>query len=250
MIAALKSEFRKLFTIRSTYIMCIVALLLIALFSFYFEGFKGNTGSPAAKLAPTAIQEMVANSSGMIATFISIITILMMAHEYRYNIIMHTLTAARRRTTVLLAKIIAAATFAFVVGFVGVGFSLLCYYLGLSLRDASLPAQTFGAASQLGRLAVYFVAYALVGVLLATLIRSVVGAIAFFFIVPVTIEPLLSLVLKEKAVYLPFAALDNITGASMIQHPISHERAMLVALIYLLIGWLIAWYLFLRRDAN
>lgn len=250
MIPTLKSEFRKLFTIRSTYIITLLVLVFTALMSFYFEGYKGNTGSAASKLEPTALQEIITNTAGMGVLFLAIIAVLFMAHEYRYNTIMYTLTANTRRTTVLLVKMFTISIFAVFFGVLTVLFSIGMYKLGLQMRDASLPAQDLSLWTTLGKVALYYVGYALIGVLLAVLLRAVVGAIAVLLLFPTTVEPLIGIVLKEKAVYLPFAALDTIMGASMVQGSLTSTGAMGVSAIYLGIFGIVTWLLFLRRDAN
>lgn len=251
MLPTLKSEFRKLFTIRSTYVIILIVLALVALMCFYFEGYRGNTGSAASKLAPTALQEIVGNAAGIGALFMAIIAVLFMAHEYRYNTIMYTLTANTRRTKVLLAKAFTITVVGVIFGVLIALFGLGSYMLGLQLRDATLPAQNFDLLTQLGKVAVYYGAYALIGLIIATLLRAVVGAIAVLLLVPTTIEPLISLVLKEKAVYLPFAATDTIMGASAIQNGnLSSNGAIGVTAIYLIVVGIITWLLFLKRDAN
>lgn len=250
MIPTLKSEFRKLFTVRSTYVITAIVLVLVGLMSFYFEGYKGNTGSAASKLEPGAFNEIISNTAGMGALFLAIIAVLFMAHEYRYNTIMYTLTANTRRTTVLLTKMFTIAVFGVCFGIVTVLFGLGMYALGVQLRDATLPAQDIAMWTALGKVALYYVGYALIGVLLAVLLRAVVGAIAVLLLFPTTIEPLMSMVLKEKAVYLPFAALDTIMGASMMRGDLTSAGAIGVSAIYIAVFGIITWLLFLRRDAN
>lgn len=251
MIPTLKAEFRKLFTIRSTYVIMFIVFALLALVFFFFEGYKGNTGSAASTLAPTALQEIVGNAAGMSVLFLAIIAVLFVAHEYRYNMIMYTLTANTRRTKVLLAKIITMTVFGIVFGIATVVLSIGLYILGLQLRDASLPPQDFDVLTQFGKVAVYYTAYTLVGIFIAVLFRSVVGAIAFLLLFPTAVEGTLSVVLKENIVYLPFAAMDTIMGASMIpNNNLTSAGAIGVTAIYITISGVITWLLFLRRDAN
>lgn len=251
MMPALKAEFRKLFTIRSTYIMLIISALLIVLYAFYFEGYQGNTGSAASKLAPTAYQEIVTNGGGMAVLFVSIIAILFMGHEYRYNTIMYTLTANSRRSKVLAAKLLVMTIFSALFGLFAVAFALGMYKLGLTFRDATLPAQNFDALVEIGRGVVYYIFYGLIGLLIATLLRNIVAAIGTLFALSIVVEPLLSLMLKENAVYLPIAATDTIMRASMMQgDKLTPNSAIVVAGLYLVVGWVIAWLLFLKRDAN
>lgn len=246
----IKSELRKLLTIRSTYILIFLSFALIILFAFFFEGYKGNTGSPASTLQSTALHEIVANGVGLGITFASIIAILFMAHEYRYNLIMYTLTANVRRGKVLMAKMFTILLF-------GVGYGLLAsllalgsYMAGLSLRGAGLPAQDFSVFAEFGKVIFYSAGYILIGMLIAAIVRSVVAAIAIFLIVPTTVEPLLSLVLKDNSKYLPFTALDSTVGAAMSPHTLSSGSAIMVSCLYLAVAVIATWLVFSRRDAN
>ncbi len=248
--ATIKAEFLKLFTIRSTYIMIILSIILITVFAFYFEGYKGNTGSPASTLAPEALQEIVSNSAGLTVTFASIISILFMAHEYRYNTIMYTLTSNVRRGRVLFAKVATIILFSIGYGLLAVGLAIGCYMAGLSLRDATLPPQSFEVLEHVGKVVFYFMGYALIGLLLAMLTRSVVMAIGTLLIFPITFEPLLSIILKEDAKYLPFTALDSTVGASMMPNVLPPGDAITVTCAYLAAIMLVTWLLFVRRDAN
>ena len=77
---------------------------------------------------------------------------------------------------------------------------------------------------------------------------AIVGTIAAFLIAPDIVQNLLALVIKDNARFLPFSAMQQIIGSGMQQ--LSPVKALLVTAAWLLGGWLIAWLLFLRRDAN
>lgn len=249
MLPAIKSEFRRLFTVRSTYILSVIAVLIMGFFAFWLEGYKGVTGSPASTLKPTAIHEILINSVGLGITFACIITILFMAHEYRYNTITYTLTLNASRTRALLAKIVAAVLFCIGFGLISTGVALVFYLFGLELRNASLPAQQLNLWSDLGKLVFYCASYAMISLLLALLLRSLVAAIAAFLIFPTTVEPLLGMLLKENAKYLPFTALDSTMGNSISSTTLTSGNAMIVSAIYLAVATLVTWFLFVKRDA-
>jgi ABC-2 type transport system permease protein len=247
----LRAELRKLRTVRSTYIVSILALVIIALVAFYVEGWRGLSGSPASQLTGGALGEIIINTVSTSAIFVSIIAILFMAHEYRYNTIMYTLTAANSRTKVLLAKIMVIAGFTGVFTVIAAIVGVASYMLGLSVRDAELPVQTISIWSVLGRVLFYCVANALAGLLFAALLRNIVAAVAVFFIGTSTVEPLLGIVLKEKAAYLPFMSLQQVVTPGIVEGAtMSAGKAALIFTCYLIIGWVITWWLFLRRDAN
>lgn len=249
MLPTIKSEIRKLFTVRSTYLLSAIALALTVLFAFYFEGFKGNTGSAASMLTPTALQEIVGNGAGLGVMFLAIVAILFMAHEYRYNTIAYTITLNTRRTKVLLSKLLVISGFAVVFGFIAVGVALGGYMFGLSLRDATLPPQEFDAVVQIARVAFYYVGYAILGILIACLVRSLVAAVTTLLLYSAVVEPLLGLLLRDNAKYLPVAALDSTVGAAIVPNMLSPNAAVLVSAGYLVVGLIITWILFVKRDA-
>ncbi len=254
MDASLRSEFRKLLTVRSTYVMLALALLLVGVMAFWVEGYKGISGSPASVLGTGAIEEIVRNTALTASTFGTIVAILIMAHEYRYNLITYTLTLTGSRTKVLLSKIITMVAytlvFTLICGICGVVF----YYLGVSSRGAALPPQDIDWLYMAGRIVFYNVGQVLLALLITVLVRSVTAAIAIFFLFPATVEPLLGLLLNERAVYLPFAAFGQVVAApgseTMVQGQLTVVQAIVVCSIYLVAGWLVTWQVFLRRDAN
>lgn len=251
MIATIRAEFRKFITVRSTYVLMLVTLLLSVLVNFYVEGYWGQSGSAAGSLQPGALKEIVGNGVGMAALFISIIAVLQAGHEYRHNMIMYTLTANARRTQVFLSKLIVTGVFAVIFGLFVAGFSILMYKLGLSLRDATLPPQDFEAGIQMARVAIYSLIYGLIGLLFTLIFRNLIGAVVFLLMFPTTVEPLFGLLLKQNAVYLPFTTFDHILGAAIMQSDkLTPNSATVLSLVYICILTVITWFLFVRRDAN
>src|SRR3954467_14136812 len=101
MVASIKAEFRKLWTVRSTYVLFLVAFALVAIFAFYAEGIKASpaTVQDAGKLAGE-----VTNAVVTVSLLGALAGVLLMTHEYRYNTIMYTLTSSNSRSKTLLAK--------------------------------------------------------------------------------------------------------------------------------------------------
>lgn len=254
MLATIKSELRKLLSVRSTYVIAILAFLLTALMSFYVEGYWGKSGSQAGNAGALALNEIAMNTLSTISIFIAITAILQVVHEYRHNTIMYTLTASNSRTKALLAKIAVVVGYSVAFSFVFLGLSVGLYYLGLALRGATLPPQTIDWLEVIGRGVFYNIAYASIGLIIAYLSRNIAAAIATLLIVPTTVEPLLTLLLKDNAVYLPFAALEKVImiegSPAFVQGELSVSKAVAISVGYLLVGWLVTWQLFLRRDAN
>jgi hypothetical protein len=86
--------------------------------------------------------------------------------------------------------------------------------------------------------------------ILAFIVRIQVGALVAFFIIPSTVENIAGILLKKNQVYLPFSALNTLVDTFPGENHISYIRGATIALIYIIVGWIIAWILFLRRDAN
>ena len=249
MKALLKSELMKLFTIRSTYIMIGISLALVILLSFYFEGYKGNTGSPSSELQPTALHEISINTAGLGIMFANIIAILFVAHEYRYNTIAYTLTANAQRLKVLLAKLATISWVTALFGIAVVATALASYQAGVSLRGVDLPPQEFDVWLQFLKVAFYYASYGILGIIVAVIVRSVVAAVAGILIYSTVIEPLLGVIFSGVGRYLPMAAIDGTVAISLLENPISTATAFALTGAYLGTGLLVAGVLFSRRDA-
>ncbi|MEK7153194.1 MAG: ABC transporter permease, partial [Patescibacteria group bacterium] len=105
MSEALRSEYRKLFTIRSTYIISGLALLLVGFISFWVMGYKGASDNPHL------LMDAATMTGQAISLFMTILAILLITHEYRYNTIMYTLTSSNRRSKALLSKAIVVSVY-------------------------------------------------------------------------------------------------------------------------------------------
>ncbi len=109
MMPALKAEFRKLWTVRSTYVILAISLLLILLMAGYGEGFKADK---AALHNSGLLAREITSAITALGVFGALVSILLFSHEYRYNTIMYSLTSANNRSKLLLAKILAMTGFA------------------------------------------------------------------------------------------------------------------------------------------
>ena len=243
----LKSELRKLFTVRSTYYVLGLTLFLVLLIGFYIEGYRLDTKQ---LLDPLLLNNSITDAINALIALAGIVGILLVTHEYRYNTIVYTLTATRSRSRVFVAKILAMSIFA-VLFCVLVGFlAPLVTYLGVHAahHGSLLVPQTLHYSDALWRLFYYGWAYVMFAVMLAVIIRNQVAAIVSLFLIP-TIEQVLTLLLKDNSVYLPFSALGSLVSAPT-RGSITHAHAAMVTLVYLVIGFTVAWALFQRRDAN
>lgn len=248
MVAAIKSEILKLFTIRSTYVIFLIAMGFNVLFSFYIIGWQSDAES---LLSPTIMSSQFASAVSALGLFIGLIAVLLMTHEYRYNTISYTLTSNKSRTTVLFSKFLVASVFAIIAsllfGFIALGLS----YLAVHVRGLELAPQNIDYWNIIWRSALVGWGYAAFGLIIAAIIRVQVGAIAAMFLLPSTVEQLLGLLLKKNQVYLPYTALNNVFDAQFGgTDPAVPTKAAVTVLLYLVVGFAISAVLFLRRDAN
>lgn len=252
MIAIIRAEFRKLLTIRSTYILTGFTLALVTFLSIYVFGYQ-QAAQPAT--SPIYMADVLYNLLGTFITFAVIVAILHVTHEYRYNMINYTFTSTPNRLKVLGAKIFVLLAYATVVSAAVLAIAYFGAKFGLSLRNVSLVPQQLPLVELAWQYLAYAWGYVLTGVILAVLIRGVVGSIVAFFLIP-TAEGILSLILKTDTKYLPFRSLDAIAAtpspapfAADIQ-VLSHTAALGVFSVYLVIFGGVAIYSFLHRDAN
>ncbi len=260
MKSALKAEFRKLLSVRSTYFISLFALGLLTFISLYVESYQNGAANVAAG-GSLFLASSINQHSGILAVFGSIVALLLLAHEYRYGTIVYTLTANRSRSKVLLAKILVVFTYILVLTVVGVLLGLWLMTVGLHWAGVTMPHQNLSMVDYFGKALFYTEGYALAALLIVALVRNQVAALVIFFIEPGTFEGLMGLLLKHNSVYMPFTALGQMiippvkeVGRHRPVIPdvgsLSPGKAALVFGAYLIGGWLIAWYLFVKHDAN
>jgi len=253
MLPTLKAEFRKLLTVRSTYLIAGLVTLLVAFISFLFEGWQLK---PAALHDPNQLSGDVTGALGL-TVFGAIVAILLVTHEYRYNTIMYTLTSSNSRSKVLLSKFIVVSLYAVLLTALIGTLAPVMSYLGVTAHGHTLAPQTLHYGSLAWRSLFYGWGYGMAGLIIAFLARNQVASIVALFVVPGIIEQLLGMWwLKHNSVYLPFSSLSQVlngpaTGSGMpTSSSLSSAKAAGVYIVYLVVGWVVAWYMFLKRDAN
>lgn len=249
MMTNLKAEFRKVFSVRSTYVILAFVLLLEIFFAFYVSGWRVDAHDLHD---PTTLSNDITSAVAAVSVFVALIATLLMTHEYRYNTIMYSLTLSKSRSRVLLAKILVISVLAIVYTIVVGSLSPLLSELGAHAHHLKFAPQTLHYGTLLWQSLFFGWGYAMAGLLIAALVRNQIGAIVTLFIAPDTIEGLLSLLLKQHTVYLPFSALHTVIGQGMgtYLNAITPLHAAEVFMVYLMVGWIVAWTLFIRRDAN
>jgi len=246
MLPALKAEIRKVLTIRSTYIITALAVLLAGGVNFFIAAFK--TTDP---ISADALQKgVVMGTFNGVGIFVAIISLLLVTHEYRYNTIYYSLSSARSRSVLMLAKIITFTLYVLKFTALIAVVSVVATLIGLKVGDHSLTTQQIDWWGMIWRTLLYVWGLAAFAAIIGFIVRNQVGAIITYFVGVNTLESLLGLLLKEHSVYLPFSSLSAILTNFNPAIKASPGEAAMIAGVWLVVGWLVAWILFVRRDAN
>jgi len=96
----------------------------------------------------------------------------------------------------------------------------------------------------------YTVGSVWLGMILGFIIRSLVGAVVIYFLLPSMIEPILEGFLRVDGNYLPTTAQGQILSTSFTPDVYSPLVSLGIFALYMAAGWLIAAILLVKRDAN
>ena len=179
--------------------------------------------------------------------FMSLVAVLLVGHEYRYNTITYTFTAINNRSKVFFSKLLVVTAFTVVASSLIVLTSISLFYLGLHVGDVSAAPQNFPVATVLGHGIIYIAGSVVFAYIVTALLRNLIGAIAFILVVPTTVEQLLGLLLHENVKYLPYTALGQLLSTSP---KADFGLSVTMVSLYAVIVGSVAWLLFMRRDAN
>ena len=244
MMSTLFAEFCKLVSVRSTYVITGLGLLLTGFISFWGTGYKGPD-----VFSVDALQNAIYNNITIVAIFIGIVAILLICHEYRYNTISYTLTASNSRLKVLLAKFMVVGAYAVTVTLFSILWIIGLVTLGAHIAGHAFPTQALDMYSMLWKTLAYMVGGAWFGLILGFLSRSVVFAIVAYFVFP-AIEPLLHMLLKISNNYMPNSAQGQILQTVSSPDVYTPLASAGVFGAYLLGLFIVATVLFLRKDAS
>jgi ABC-type transport system involved in multi-copper enzyme maturation permease subunit len=261
---ALRYEWMRLRTLRSTWWLTGLALLIACLLGLGALGLKGT-------LSVSDYGDLLTGGGGgaifLVSILLSMIGVFAIGHEYRYGTIRPTLTALPRRSNVLAAKVIVVTAYVFVVALLALvlRYLIAVLILGHRLLDLGL-FPTPMARVWIGSI-VYTVIFALVGLALAGLFRNIPAAIVTVIVLPVLAENILRGLLglhvfhsiRGLAKVLPFSAGSQIfryrpvgsngnNGAGFEAVP-SPVDGLLIFIAFLVIVLGLSWVLFEKRDA-
>jgi hypothetical protein len=217
MTGALRYEWVRLRTVRSTWWLLLTAIAVNALIALVVARsvVAGDQRLDAEGVVTLLTGGAGVSSLSVTAVLVGILGVLALGQEYRHDLIRTTLTAVPRRGVLLVAK---AAVVAFVAAVAAILAAGGAYAVGLAvLGDRwSLSLITGDAATTraLAGFVALVVLTALLGLALAGLFRNVPAALAVLLVVPLLLEPVLDQVLQLDAMadvadagrFLPFTA--------------------------------------------
>ena len=208
MIDALRFEWVRIRTLRSTYWLIGLGVLVTAGVAFIIAFATRNDDPGPGTVA--SVLTGGAEFATFIPIFMAIIGVFATGHEYRHGTIQPTLTAIPQRSRLLLAKVLMVSIVAVVVVAISLAINLaigMIYWAETPALDAPLNEVILGYF-------VLVVLYTILGLALAQLFRGVPSALVVLLIVPFLVEGLiggLSVVpaldwLQPVLKFLPFSA--------------------------------------------
>jgi ABC-2 type transport system permease protein len=209
MPAAMRSEFRKLSTVRAPWLLLAAGPLVVLAGITGLVQSGGNVHDPATQ--GTALAHV-----GLAAVFTLMFGILAVAGEYRHGTITDTFLSFPERRAVIVAKL---AVYGLVGGLAGVVSSLVAVAATAAwwaAKGGSFQLSSAGTWRTLGGGMAVSIAFALIGVGLGALIRNLVAAVAAALAWIALVEGIAGQLLGSGlARWLPFYASESLDRATL-----------------------------------
>jgi len=219
----LRSEWAKLWSLRSTWITLGLSLVILVAFGLIFAStYKpGGTGRGPGADAKDGIT-IALGGLEFAQLAIGVLGVLVMAGEYSTGMIRSTLAAVPTRLPVLWSKVTSYGAVAFVVAAVGAFVAFFATQVVLHGTDLTLGITSSGVVRSLFGAGLFLALVGVLGVALGALIRSVAGGIgalvAVLMLLPLFTGLLPTTVKNDINPFLP-----NVAGGSMSAlHQASH----------------------------
>ena len=199
MIDALRYEYLRLRTIRSTYWLIGLALGFQLIMSMLIAWRMSVAAQPPSGDSAFDILATIGASTGLaplfIAYIIGLLGVFSTGHEYRHGMIRATLTALPDRRTVFAAKVISTAILSAVAALL----CILAALLSIVVFGLDLPSATDLVDLTIGTM-LFTALFALSGLAYASLTRNQTAAVALLMLFPSVVEQIIrAIVLAIKA---------------------------------------------------
>lgn len=261
MIAALRYEWVRVSTIRSTRISLVLAFLAVAFLAWASSAPFYSTFDENGPVGPPTVEWWGAFAQPLLlaAIFASVVASQNIGQEYRFGLIRLTLTAFPQRPRMVTAKIVSVIA-------TGLAFTVVSYagsWVGVALRGYPAPPDEAPAVDStfLLRGAVFMVLWALSAWALAGITRQTAIGIAVPVVSGFILEQILGGILADRAPWLQdvlpwstaarwFATTDGFGGGDPAAHmPTVGRGALGVFGVWVLVLVVLEIVSFLRRDA-
>jgi ABC-type transport system involved in multi-copper enzyme maturation permease subunit len=259
---ALRFEWIRLITLRSTYWLIGLSLVLNAAVAGIVGFATRNNGYDELAIGTILTGGGPFSTMPFAAVFMAVIGIFATGHEYRHGTIQPTLTTIPQRSRVLGAKLLTVAAIALVVAVVSL---VIDFAIGMIYWER-MPDFTAGplGESVIGYV-ILVVLWSVLGLALAQFFRGVPSALTVILVVPLVVEGLITTLTMVPALdwlqpvvkFLPFTAGkqlmslgDFVTGEDgPMFETFDRWPSGGVFAAFVLIVLVAAWTLFKRRDA-
>jgi ABC-2 type transport system permease protein len=207
----LRSEWLKLWTTRTTWVMLGIALLGEALFAGLYTGLASLAEIEGPAGEPEGL-ETVATGVGLMLVMMLVLGVLIATTEFRYGTASSTFLATPKRWPALLAKLGIALAVGLVAGLV---YAVVNGGLAVSLfaeRGGDVPVAADLVEIYIGVIASYAILAAFglgVGAIVRNQVGAIIAAIAFFFV----LSPLPELLPGSIGDYFPAQAVGALHGS-------------------------------------
>lgn len=264
MTDALKFEWVRIRTVRSTYWLIGLAIFFPALLTGGIGYLSRNEDMEAGFLAGLMTGGVAFFPLPLPAVIVGILGVLAVGHEYRHGTIRPTLTAMPHRSALVAAKLLVVAA---VSALVAVVIVVVDYLLLSIIRGA--PKLDDTAVASLGGFVVLLVLWGVLGVAATLLTRVTAFVLPLLFVLPLVVEPLLQSLtffvsalepLQPATRFLPFTAGSQLAQPLDLEEmaaefgttgprPFTRLENGAVFTVFTMLVLAPAWLLFEKRDA-
>jgi ABC-type transport system involved in multi-copper enzyme maturation permease subunit len=208
MMGLIRSEFRKISTVRMTYVLLISSILLTATYITMYAllaGFDNGSGQTLPPLTSEMSVRMVYSSIGAAYIIVLVFGIIGFTNEIRHRTVTLTYLATPHRGNVIAAKFVAHGVWGIIFAAANVVIGVpLAMWLVNSREHFEIPLADIWAVS-IGTLAA-FALYAILGVAIGALVRNQIGAIVGALVWVMFIEAIFIAIIPDVGKWMPAGA--------------------------------------------